>query len=348
MVYDRVLGLRGSDLTDLDSAARKAYINTHSVEPAGDDDTPVRFVVESGETGLGVAERLLEQGLIGDPRLFRYYLIENGLTVEAGEYILNQTMTAFEIADALQFGRADEATITIPEGRRMEEIANIAAEIGIDPVEFLSLTASTQQQSQLTLAGDYGFLSERPPSATLEGYLFPDTYQLPKEATAADLVDRLLSTFDSRVTVEDRARLAEQGMTLHDAVILASIVEREAVLPEERPVIASVYRNRIELGMKLDADPTVQYALGGPDDWWPEITADDYVSVESPWNTYLNPGLPPGPIANPGIDSIRAVLASSDTPYLFFMRDCQADDGSHLFAVTQQEHLDNYSRCYGQ
>jgi UPF0755 protein len=194
----------------------------------------------------------------------------------------------------------------------------------------------------------YAFLEQRPAEATLEGYLFPDTYRLPQNAGARDLIERMLDTFDTRVPPEMRAQAAAQGRSLHDVIILAAIVEREAVLPRERATIASVYLNRLAAGMKLDADPTVQYALGQPGDWWPQITADDYVAVDSPWNTYLYPGLPPGPIANPGLESIKAVLAPEDTPYLFFMRDCDADDGSHLFAATEEEHLNNYARCYGQ
>ena len=105
--------------------------------------------------------------------------------------------------------------------------------------------------------------------------------------------------------------------------------------------------NRLDAGIKLDADPTVQYPLGQPGDWWPDITTDDYVAVDSPWNTYLYVGLPPSPIANPGLGSVRAVLAPDDTPFIFFMRDCDADDGSHLFATNQEEHLANYARCVG-
>ncbi len=120
------------------------------------------------------------------------------------------------------------------------------------------------------------------------------------------------------------------------------------MLSDERPTIASVYLNRLASGMKLDADPTVQYPLGQPGDWWPQITADDYVGVDSPWNTYLYGGLPPSPIANPGLGSIEAVLAPEDTGFLFFMRDCDSDDGSHLFAATEEEHLANYARCFGQ
>jgi UPF0755 protein len=348
MVYERVLGLKGSDLSDLDSAARKAYINTHFPEPAGDDETPVSFVVEPGETGLEVAERLNELGLIADPRLFRYYVIEHGLTIEAGEYVLDQTMSPFEIAEALQFGRANEVALTIPEGRRLEEIADLAAEIGIDRLDFIAFVTSPTSSTQVAGVFDHEFLKDRPENATLEGYLFPDTYLLPPGANARDLIDRMLSAFESRVTPEMRAQAVVQDLTLHDVIILSSIVEREAVLSEERTAIASVYLNRLANGMKLDADPTVQYALGQPGDWWPEITADDYATTDSPWNTYLYVGLPPGPIANPGLDSIKAVLTPADTQYLFFMRDCDADDGSHLFAATQEEHLANYTRCTGQ
>jgi UPF0755 protein len=340
MVYDRVLGLTGSDLSDLDSAARRAYINTHAPEPAGSADTPIVFVVEPGETGREVGDRLGAEGLIRDPRLFRYYVIEEGLTIEAGEYVLNQTMTPFEIAEALQYGRAGEIVVTIPEGRRMEEVASLVAEFGIDQGEVLTLAGSPATREAL---GELG--QELPEGAGLEGYLFPDTYRLPQDATARDLIERMLANFADKVTPRMRNQAALQGRTLHEVVILASIVEREAVLAYERPTIASVYLNRLQAGVKLDADPTVQYPLGQPGNWWPTITAADYTEVDSPWNTYLYPGLPPGPIASPGLESIQAVIEPEDTPYLFFMRDCDADDGSHLFSVTQEEHLANYARC---
>jgi UPF0755 protein len=182
----------------------------------------------------------------------------------------------------------------------------------------------------------------------LEGYLFPDTYRLPKDASARDLIERMLSNFASKVTPEMRARAADQGRTLHEVVILASIVEREAVLADERSLISSVYLNRLAAGVKLDADPTVQYALGKSGDWWPQITPDDYVSVDSPWNTYLYAGVPPSPIANPGLGAIEAVVTPEDTAFFFFMRDCDANDGSHLFATSPEQHLTNYAHCTGQ
>jgi len=339
IVYNRVLGLQGSDLSDLDSAARQAYLNTNSPRPAGDDDTPVTFVVAPGETGREVADRLHEMGLIRDPRLFRYYVIEEGLTIEAGEYVLNQTLSPFEIAYAMQYGRAGEIVLTVPEGRRLQEIADLAGQVGIDRDEFMALAFN---------GFDYAFLQDRPPDATLEGYLFPDTYHLPREATARDLITRMLDNFDAKVTPAMRAQAAEQGRTLYEVVVLASIVEREAALAPEQPTIASVYLNRLNAGIKLDADPTIQYALGQSGNWWPQITVNDYTGVNSPWNTYLYPGLPPSPIANPGLGAIQAVLNPDETSFVFFMRDCEADDGSHLFAVTQEEHLANYTRCYGQ
>jgi UPF0755 protein len=348
MVYDRVLGLGASDLSDLDSAARKAYINTQSAGPAGTDDTPVVFVVERGETGQQVADNLREAGLIKDVRLFRYYVIEEGLTIEAGEYVLNQTMTPFEIAHVLQFGRINEIVLTIPEGRRLEEIAELAARLGIAREEFLAIAAAPSENAGTNLELAYDFLEDRPPSANLEGYLFPDTYLLAQDGTAEDLIERMLANFGDKVTPTMREAARERGFSIHELITLASIVEREAVLATERPTIASVYLNRLANGIKLDADPTVQYALGTSGNWWPRITSDDYTAVDSPWNTYLYNGLPPSPIANPGFESINSVLEPANTDYFFFMRDCQADDGSHLFATNQEDHLANYARCFGQ
>ena len=351
IVYDKVLGLESPDLSDLDldSTGRQVYINTRRgklEQPAGSDDTPVGFVIEPGETGRDVADRLLGLGLIDDARLFRYYLAEEGLTVEAGDYTLDETMTPVEIAQALQQGMADEVVLTIPEGRRVEEVADLAAQVGIDRAEFMALAAAPA--SATGAFGDFEFLQGRPANATLEGYLFPDTYRLPQDATAGDLIDRMLANFDQQVTPEMRAQAAAQGRSLYEVVVLASIVEREAVLAGERSTIASVYLNRLVSGIKLDADPTIQYALGQAGDWWPQITIEQYTSVDSPWNTYLYAGLPPSPIASPGLGAIQALLAPEDTPFIFFMRDCDADDGSHLFATSSEEHLTNYARCYGQ
>jgi UPF0755 protein len=157
----------------------------------------------------------------------------------------------------------------------------------------------------------------------------------------------LLSTFDARVRARSRADAAEQGLGLYELVTLASIVEREAVLPEERPVIAGVFRNRLQASWTLDACPTVQYGMGDPDAWWPALTTAD-LAFDSPYNTYENEGLPPAPICSPGLASIQAAARPANTEYYFFLVDCTEEDGSHLFAETEAEHYANYEQCGGQ
>jgi UPF0755 protein len=200
----------------------------------------------------------------------------------------------------------------------------------------------------------YDFLDARPIGSTLEGYLYPDTYELARErATSQDLLRRQLDNF-ARLAVPAYRQSAAAGSTtlsLHEVVTLASIVEREAVLDEERPVIAAVYLNRLAKEMKLDADPTVQYAMGyqaGTGQWWKTpVSLDEYSQVESPYNTYLHVGLPPGPIASPGIASIRAVLNPAKHDYLYFVA-LPDGSGRHAFSRTFDEHLENVRRYQGQ
>jgi UPF0755 protein len=205
---------------------------------------------------------------------------------------------------------------------------------------------------------DYPWLADRPAGSSLEGFLFPDTYDLPAEPTPADLVDSMLSTFNVRVAPEIEGRLPGKmifdleisdyrPMTVYDILILASIVEREAVIDEERPVIASVYYNRLdpayveETALRLSADPTVQYAKGydaETGNWWNPMLPGEGQTIDSTYNTFRVQGLPPGPIANPGLASILAVLNPADTDYLYFHA---IGDGSHVFASTLEEHLQN-------
>lgn len=315
-------------------------------QPAGPDDTPVTFVVRPGETAGEIAARLKELGLISDAELFRRYVQYHGLDagIEAGEFTLRQTMTIPEIAMALQKGRQHEQVVTIQEGLRLEQVAlAVASQTNISQDEFTALVTTGWHNAGFS----FDFLTSLPPTATLEGFLFPETYRLPEAATATDLVERMLSTFDTRVTLDMRAAAASRGLDIYELVTLASIVEREAVLDEERPLIAGVYHNRLADGWLLGACPTVQYALGTPENWWPQFTLES-TQIESPYNTYRNPGLPPGPICSPGLASIRAAAYPSETDYYFFLVDCTKNDGSHLFAVTQEEHNRNYQRCGGQ
>jgi len=327
------------NLGSLEDLALRAYLSLHQAEitqPAGTDSTPVAFVVEPGETAAQIAARLEQLGLISDAHLFRLLVRYKGVgdKLEAGEYELRATMTMEEIIACLQRGRPGEIEVTIPEGWRMEQIAEMLAKrTDIDGEEFLSLARGGEF--------DFDFLRDRPQGATLEGFLFPDTYRLPAEAGASDLIERMLQNFDRRFTPRMRKRAEEQGMTIYQVVTLASIVEREAVIPDERPLIASVYLNRLATTERepwgyLQADPTVQYILGRPGQWWKPLTPEEYRSVDSPYNTYLHPGLPPGPICNPGLASIQAILWPAQTDYLYFQA---KGDGSHIFSKTFQEHL---------
>jgi len=322
------------------------YLRLHQDDittPASTDPTPLTFIVEPGETAAVIAEHLEEMGLIKDATLFRLLASYHGVgdKLEAGEYVLRRNMSMEEILAVLQRARLKEVTVTIPEGWRVEQIAEMLTAEGI-----LDGQAFLKQTREREWAERFAFLRDRPEDAPpgLEGFLFPDTYRLPAQAEPADLIERMLANFDRRFDARMRARAREVGMSIYEVVTLASIVEREAVIPEERPLIASVYLNRLEKGMYLQADPTVQYAKGRDPvtgKWWPHMTIEEMSTVDSPYNTFLNPGLPPGPICNPGLGSIRAVLWPADTDYLFFF---SKGDGSHAFASTYEEHLKNQER----
>ncbi|MCD6291076.1 MAG: endolytic transglycosylase MltG, partial [Anaerolineae bacterium] len=318
--------------------------------PASNARVKVLFTIEPGETAAQIAERLQQEGLITDAGLFRLYIRHQGIDskLEAGEFELSPSMTIPEIAQALQQARAEEIVVTIPEGLRAEEIAEILEKKKVtDGDAFLALV----REGNPTNVGlpSYEFLSDRPPGASLEGYLFPDTYRFPANAQPAEVLRMFLDNFGRRVTPELRKEAVDKGLSLYKVLTIASIVERETALPEERPIIASVYLNRLAKGMYLNADPTVQYAMGYQPDtgqWWKTpVTLEEYRSVISPYNTYLNPGLPPGPICSPGLSAIEAVIRPAKTDYLYFVA---KGDGSHAFARTLKEHEANIKRYQGR
>lgn len=307
----------------------------------GSDDSPLRFIVNLGDAPRVIAENLRAQNLILDADLFVDYVQAEGLDVqlEAGTYFLNQTQTLAQIAVALTDSRFSQIPFRILEGWRREEIAEIIDQNGLfsfTGADFLAVTApGTIFDTRLVEQ------SGLPPNASLEGFLFPNTYQLPPEITAAELRDFLTQTFLETTGLQFQLDAAEQGLSLYQAVTLASIIEREAVHDDEHPLIASVYRNRLANGLRLEADPTIQFGLHGERGrWWPSLTISDYRGVNSPYNTYLIDGLPPGPIANPGLSAIRAAIYPAESSYFYFRAKC---DGSnyHNFAITYDEHLAN-------
>jgi UPF0755 protein len=319
--------------------AQSDEINT----PISNDPFLTPFTVEVGANAATIAAKLVEQQFITDPDLFRLFLRYNGLdaSLEAGDYELRRNMNMREIAEALQKANFEEVSLTIPEGWRAEQVAELlTAENIMDGPAFLAFVKQG-------VGVEHPLLADRSPAASYEGYLFPDTYRLPVKATPEDLISRMLENMAIKIPANALDLAAARGYTFHEILTIASIVEREAVIPEERATIANVYLNRLEQGMFLQADPTVQFAMGYQTDvgqWWKTpVTLEEYSQVNSPYNTYLNGGIPPGPIASPGASSINATLQPVQTPYLFFMA-C-GGEGAHLFAEDFASHEANVAAC---
>ena len=337
-----VRGMNASDtrLGSLDKTVIGLYLdlvrNNDLTKAVSNDPTPQQFVVAQGESVAEIGSNLQQQGLLRDGDLFRLYVRYNNLdsTINAGVFTLRPNMNIQEIAQTLQRAVAAETQITIPEGKRMEEVAELLQEqLNINADEFLRLARRADY--------NYAFLKDLPDGASLEGYLFPDTYRLPQNPTAQDVLLKMLDNYGEKVQpLMEQAKAA--GKTPREVLTLASIVEREAVIASERPTIASVYLNRLKIGMALQADPTTQYALGYQPDqktWWKQgLTTDDLkYNDPSGYNTYVSPDMPPGPIASPGLSSIEAVITPAETSYLYFVASC-SKDGSHQFSVTFEEH----------
>jgi len=352
-----VLALAGCSSDSVSSAYLQAN-NAALHQGASATAQPTQFVIEPGASARTVAAQLQAEGLIKDARLFEAYVRASGLAgkLQAGAYTLSPHMTPVQIAEALLHSRPASIALTVPEGWRLEQIADGLRASGVmDGAVYRKLVETSDLSGLDADAPDrYSFLKERPAGATLEGYLFPDTYELlVDKATPEALLRRQLDNFSEQVLPLYRKLTAgaAKPMTLHQALTLASIVERETGVDDERPMIAKVYLNRLAQAMRLEADPTVQYAMGfqpQTGQWWKSpVFLEEYSKVISPYNTYLNAGLPPGPIANPGLKSIEAVLKPAEHDYLFFMA---AADGSgrHVFARTFAEHLENVKRYQGK
>lgn len=318
--------------------------------PAGVNPRQRPFRIEPGEPARFIAARLAQEGFITDADLFNLYLRVTGAErqIEAGNFMLSDTMTMPQVAEALQNALFEETVVTIPEGMRIEEIAErLSAANVIEEDVFL---AAVRNPRTLSFFESYDFLQNLPPTASLEGFLFPDTYRFPVLASTPELVIRpFIDNFDDRIGNKGLVG-GSSGLSGRDMIALASIVEREAVQADERPVIASIYLNRLNGkcpevgGPYLQADPTVQYARGTVGNWWwkPQ-SIEEYASVQSPYNTYLYPGLPPGPIANPGLSAIDATRDPAQTGYCFFV--ATGEDGRHVFSQTfaeQQQNLQIY------
>jgi UPF0755 protein len=266
--------------------------------------------------------------------------------LSTGDYLLKKNSSALTVVSELTVQDAVPVLkVTFSEGIRIEEMAEIAEKAGFG-------TRADFMQATTTASLPPAFVEAFPVGQSLQGYLFPDTYIMPVGSTGADLVAYMLRTLEQRFSPDLRAAAQAHGLNTHQALTLASIVEREAVLPEERPRIAGVFYNRLADETTMGADPTVQYAVSLVEGsiatfgyWKKELTFAD-LEIDSPYNTYKFAGLPPGPIANPGLASIQAVANPETTDFYYFVADAKKGDGSHRFAVTLDEH-ENNKNLYG-
>ena len=281
----------------------------------------------SGPGAIG--RRLADAGVIRDTLTFRIELIRSGSgrRLQAGEYRFDTPMTVNEVIAKIARGDVYLLPLTFREGLTIRDMAALYESKGFGPAaEFRSAAANAQLVRDLD-----------PAAKDLEGYLFPDTYTMPRHSTAAQLVARMVAGFEKVLTPELRAQAEQRGLSVRELVTLASIVEKETGKPEERPIVAAVYSNRLKIGMGLQCDPTVIYALQRVDRYDGNLTREN-LQFDSPYNTYRYRGLPPGPIAAPGRASLEAAAHPADVPYLYFV---SRGDGSHIFATTLEEHNRN-------
>lgn len=303
------------------------------------DTQPLSLTIEQNELPAAVAQRIAALGLAPDAQQLLRYMIYKGYDtqMQAGYFKLNHSMPPAEIAAALVNAMPSEVRVRIWAGWRAGQVvASLAAQphLQIDSSALLAMI-----EGRAPLPGNYLFRNMVPPNSSLEGYLFPADYVFPPGTSTNAVLDAILRRFDDEVMGTLRADASAIGFDLPQLVTLASIIQREAMLDEERPLIARVFLNRLAQGMPLMADPTTQYALSSPADWWPKLTLDPR-SVEHPYNTYVITGLPPGPIANPGLLSMQAVTNPAASNALYFRAACEKS-GRHNFSVTYEEHLAN-------
>jgi len=282
-----------------------------------------------GTTVAGMAQRLADAGVVSDPMTFRIAARLSGADrqLQAGEYRFSEPMSAFQVVTKIAEGDVFTRPVTFPEGLTIKEMAVVFEKGGLG-----SSSAFEKAATNTTLAAGFD-----PGARSLEGYLFPSTYALGRQAGADATVRAMVEAFDHAFDPELRAEAAARGMSVREVVTLASLIEKETAQAAERPIVSAVYQNRLKLRIPLQCDPTVVYALMRAGKWTGNIRKQD-LQIKSPFNTYVYPGLPPGPIASPGRASIDAAIRPADVPYLYFV---SRNDGTHVFAETLAEHNRN-------
>jgi UPF0755 protein len=285
--------------------------------------------IPPGSSPASIGQRLVDAGIVRDPLTFRgaVWLSGRARELKAGQYRFDRPVTAMEVVDKLARGDVYRRLVTFREGLTIGDMARVyeEAELGrADEFEKAARDASAIRDLD-------------PDAADLEGYLFPDTYSLGRETPAATLVSLMVGSFKNAFTDELRAAARTHGLSVREVVTLASLVEKETAVGEERTLVAAVYLNRRKVGMPMQADPTVIYAMQRAGNYNGNIRRED-LQIDSPYNTYRYPGLPPGPIAAPGVASLQAAANPAQVDYLYFV---SRNHGSHVFARTLEEHNRN-------
>lgn len=319
----------------LQYATKILWYNTTISLPGDIFGAEQNFNISSGESPYVIAANLEAQGLILEADAFITLLVYTGMdtSLMPGDYLLSPSLSMKSIAGTLQDSRASQVPFVILPGWRMEEIAASLPTSGLFISEKEFLNSAQNPPLGLREVG----------ASTSEGFLFPDSYLLSRNLTSEELLTELTLNFSRNLSPEIKAGFTAQGLTVYDGVKLASIVEREAVVADERKMIASVFLNRLRAGQKLETDPTIQYALGYDEisqSWWKSPLSFADLEVNSTYNTYLYLGLPPTPICNPSLGSLEAVAFPAETPYYFFRARCDGT-GLHAFAETFDGHLAN-------
>ncbi|SHH30196.1 UPF0755 protein [Caloranaerobacter azorensis DSM 13643] len=303
------------------------------IKPLGieGDSNNVTIEIPLGSTTEEIAEILEKNSLIRNRYIFRIIVKMKNVDgkLKAGEYSLNNKMDLYQIIDALIKGSSKKTiTFTIPEGYELSMIAEkLSKQNLVDKERFLELCNNVS-----LFKNKFDFLNELPEGLTLEGYLFPDTYEIYKDAKEEDIIDKMLARFEQVYNDKIKEKAKKLNLTMNEVITLASIIEREAKLDNERPLISAVFHNRLKKGWLLQSCATVQYVLGERKE---KLTYAD-LKIDSRYNTYLYKGLPPGPIASPGLKSMEAAVEPADVDYLFFVAN---ENGGHIFSKTFNEHI---------
>ncbi|MFC1662857.1 endolytic transglycosylase MltG [Patescibacteria group bacterium] len=310
-------------------------------KPHGNDNTAVDFIVEQGWGVKRIATELLDEDFIESTFVFETYVWLEGASSElqAGNFNLQRNMSVQQIVNVLSGGQtiSNERVVKFIEGWNSNEIATYLSEQGIMSAEEFLAAVNTSDSRDLIPGKEYTLLGSKPASANLEGYLFPDTYRIFKDSSAASIIQRQLDALHDKISEDVMADIEASGNSFYEILIMASIIEKEVRTDRDREIAADIFWRRLEAGIALEADSTVNYITGKST---PAASADD-LEVDSPYNTYLYRGLPPGPITNPSLSSIRAAIYPESNNYWYFLT---KPDGTTVFSKNFEEHKENKSK----